>query len=395
MRGSLKKRGKQSWCIRLSLGYKPDPETGKMRRQYHVETVQGAKSKAEKRLGELLHQYGRDELTRPSRQTFGEWLDFYLETAIKPARRPRTHEAYKSIVKTHLKPALGTILLQKLDSTDLDRYYASKATGERPLSKTTLEHHHVVISSSLKLAMKKGLIVRNPAHLVAWRPEAANNSKARDVWTEAEARAFLEAARAAGPQPAAFYSLALDSGMRKGELCGLGWESVDLERGIVSVVRQLVRPGNENPLYGPTKNGKNRTIKVSAQTLALLKIHRRHQAELKLKNAAAYRDQGLVFAKEWTDLKKDKDVLGDALQANNLGQREFAGLIKAASVKTITFHGMRHTCATLLLKAGVPAKVVQERLGHQSVAITLDVYSHVLDTMQDDAADKLGSILHG
>ncbi|MFQ5992152.1 MAG: tyrosine-type recombinase/integrase [Nitrospiraceae bacterium] len=127
----------------------------------------------------------------------------------------------------------------------------------------------------------------------------------------------------------------------------------------------------------------------------MLRRHRSHQAEIKLANRAAYHDHALIFAKEWGEVRHQKHHLGDPLQMNNLGQREFAKLVKAAKVRPIKFHGMRHTCGTLLLQAGVPIKVVQERLGHKKIEITLGIYAHALPSMQQDAAVKLGAILHG
>jgi integrase len=112
-------------------------------------------------------------------------------------------------------------------------------------------------------------------------------------------------------------------------------------------------------------------------------------------NRKTYRDLDLVFAKEWSDVQQRDDCLGHPLQMNNLGQREYAQIITAAGVKAIKFHGMRHTCATLLLKAGVPVHVVSERLGHSTVAMTMEVYAHVLPDMQREAAATLGAILHG
>jgi integrase len=209
-----------------------------------------------------------------------------------------------------------------------------------------------------------------------------------------EARDFLTAAKAAGPQPAAFYTLALDSGMRKAELCGLPWTDLDLDNGTVRIVRQLTKPGPA-PTFGPTKTGSARTVALGPETVALLRTHKRHQAELKMANRTVYQDHGLVFAKEWPDLETRDATLGHPLQMNNLGQREYPTLIKAAQVRAIKFHGLRHTCATLLLPNGVPPKVVQERLGHSKVAMTMEVYAHVLPTMQADAAAMLGGLLHG
>ena len=128
--------------------------------------------------------------------------------------------------------------------------------------------------------------------------------------------------------------------------------------------------------------------------MELLRAHKAHQAEVKMANRTTYRDFGLVFAKEWPDVRAQRDRLGHPLQSNNLGQREYATLIKAARVRPITFHGLRHTCATLLLQAGTPVHVVSERLGHAKVSMTMEVYAHVLPDMQQQAA-TLGALLHG
>lgn len=275
-RGSLRQRYKGSWSIILDLGYKVDPKTGKKKRKQRWYTVKGTKRDAETRLTELLHQADHNTLTEPTKLTFGEWLDTWVEAAVKPpVRRLRTYESYKSIIDRHLKPNLGQILLQELDAIHLERYYRSKSAT---LSQTTLEHHHAVISRALKSAMKKRLIERNAAPLVENKPKApqVRRDAIEHCWDEAEARRFLEASNAFGRQAAAFYALALDSGARKGEICGLRWSSVDLEAGTIRIVDQLLKPGRE-PVFGPPKTSKVRTIPLSAQTIVLLRKHRANQ----------------------------------------------------------------------------------------------------------------------
>ncbi len=392
-RGSLKQRSKGSWTIILDLGYQEDPNTGRRRRRQKWVTVRGTKREAEAKLAELLHKVNRNEFVEPSKITLGEWLDRWLEHRIRPKRRLRTYESYKSIIDRHLKPEIGYSRLQDLSFTHLEAYYSDKSTT---LSQTTLEHHHAVVSGALKWAIKKDLLVRNVAQLVDNCPSApkGNESVKRQCWTGGEARQFLKAAKTFGPQPAAFYALALDSGCRKGELCGLRWDNTDLKAGKIAIVEQLIKPGRK-PLFGPPKTGRDRTIHVGPATVQLLRKHRKLQAETKLRNRKHYHDRGLVFAKEWSDLHRAHDTIGDPLPMNNLGQREFKAIIKKADVRPITFHGMRHTCATLLLDARVPVKVVSERLGHKRVETTMDIYMHVLPDMQEDAAGKLGSILFG
>jgi integrase len=138
-----------------------------------------------------------------------------------------------------------------------------------------------------------------------------------------------------------------------------------------------------------------RSLDLSAETVTPLKDHKRHQAELKMKNRTIYQDHGLVFAKEWDERYGRQDFLGLPLQANNLGEREFARIIRDATVRRISIHGLRHTSATLLLKAGVAAHVVQQRLGHKRIEMTLGIYAHALPSMQQDAARRLGVLLHG
>ena len=246
----------------------------------------------------------------------------------------------------------------------------------------------------LKAAMRAELVTRNVATLVSNKPHApeGHDDVLANVWEAHEARQFLMTAKAAGPQQAAFYSLALDTGMRKAELCGSKWSDLGAT-GRLTVRRQLVKPGSE-PIYGPVKNKTPRQLELGAETLNLLREHRRLQAELKLRNRQHYHDHGLIFAKEWGDRTRRYDTLGDPLQMNNLGQREYAKLITASGVRRIKFHGMRHTCATLLLQAGVPAHVVQKRLGHKRIEMTLSTYAHALPSMQQDAADRLAEILH-
>ena len=244
--------------------------------------------------------------------------------------------------------------------------------------------------------MKKGLIVKNPATLVDNRPSAPedrNEAKAH-CWSAEEAKCFLDTAKTFGVQQAAFYTLALETGVRKGELCGLTWANVDLDMAKVLIDRQLVKCGRP-PVFGPIKRGRARNLSISPATVQLLREHRQSQNELKLKNRHHYRDLGLVFPKEWVQLGAAHARLGDPLQANNLGQREFKKITEAAKVRKIKFHGLRHTCATLLLRAGIPVYVVAQRLGHKGIEITINVYAHVLPDQQEDAANALGDLLHG
>jgi integrase len=392
MRGSIRKRYTDSWNIIIDLGYQPDPQTGKLKRKQKWFTVRGTKRDAEKKLAELLHQVNRNELVEPSKLTLGAWLDEWLETAIKPPnKRLRSYETYKSVITRHLKPALGSIRLQQLQPTDLKRYYNAAA-----LAPATLEQHHVILHSALKAAQMQGLVTRNVSTLVIGKPHRKEgHAEVRThCWTAEEAQRFLATVHTAGPQMAAFYHLALDTGARKAELCGVLWQDIDLDTGQVSIVRQLVKPGAP-PMFGPPKNGKPRTVTLTPQTVELLRRHKAQQAATKLANRGIYQDFGLVFAKDWWNLCRHGETLGHPLQSNAIGQGEFKRILAQAGVHSIKFHGLRHTCATLLLQAGVPVHVVQERLGHKRIEVTLGIHAHVLPSIQQDAASKLAALLQG
>ena len=391
-RGSIKKRYKSSWSIVVDMGYKVDPATGKKKRDQRYYSVKGTKRDAEEKLTELLYQANHGTLVEPSKCTVAEWLDIWMNLR-STSMRPRTIESYQSLIDIHLKPNLGNLPIQKLQAVDLEQYYIKKSPE---LSQTTLEHHHAVISGALKAAMKKQLVFRNVAQLVENRPKAEKSNKdaSEHCWAEGETRQFLEAAKSFGLQSETFYTAALETGMRKGELCGLCWDCVDLQGQKLRVMRQLVKP-KKQPEFGPTKNGQARTVHISARLSSLLQEHKKSQAELKMRNRQSYNDHNLVFAKEWNQMTLATMSLGDPLQMNNIGQREFAQVIKKAELRTIKFHGMRHTTATLLLKAGIPIPVVSERLGHKSVEITMNIYQHVLPDMQEEAAEKISGIIFG
>lgn len=170
---------------------------------------------------------------------------------------------------------------------------------------------------------------------------------------------------------------------------------MDFEQGTVFIHQQLKRP-SPNPEFKPPKNGRTRLIHIANDTVNLLKRHKAIQNEIKMSHRDVYHDHGLVFAKEGTKTKRDLKVLGNPIQMNNLAEREFDELIAAAKVRRIKFHGLRHTCATLLVNDDSPenTKVIQERLGHADAEITSRVYAHVLPQTQKRAANKIAKQIY-
>lgn len=379
MTGHLRQRSKGSWTIILTDGRIVDPETGKSRPNQKWITVQGTKKQAQEKLNEILYQHQRGEFIEPTKMTTGEWLQKWLEVYVSHStkRSKRTRETYTSVTKRHLIPAFERVPLQQLTASHIQHYYNTSK-----LASSTLEQHHAILHQALKVAtVNERLINVNPAELVVEKPVAKKNRET-NVWNQEEVRRFLLAAREDGTQTEAFYRLTVETGMRRGEICGLKWEDVDLAGGNVSVKRTLVKPGPK-PELGPPKGGRSRAIAISPQMANLLRKHKVEQNELKLSLGGAYADKGFVFAKD----------SGDPIQMNNFGQRSFPALMKKAGVKKIRFHDLRHTCATLLMEGDTHPKVVQERLGHANIAMTLDRYSHVTPTMQRGAAQLLGNAL--
>lgn len=403
MRGRVFKRYKNSWAIVLDLGYRIDPKDGKKKRKQKWVAFKGTKKQADAKCAELSGQVYRKEFVEPLKITVGEWMTEWLETTVKPSSRPHTYKSYETTIRKHLKPALGDIPLQQLTATDIERYHA-----ERPqLSAGTRQTHHAILSTALNEAVAKYLVFRNVAKIVKGKPhpDRTTDDLIANCWSVQEARAFLAATKSESAQVQAFYSLALDTGARKAELHGLKWEDVNLDTGSLRIVRQLDRRSKRDvgedgevrivPDTGPTKTKRARTIDLGPETMRLLREHRRTQAELKMKNRDHYRDHGFVFACELRDPRDPQGELGMPLSFSTLGSTVFKRLIKAAGVRRIRFHGLRHTSATLLLGAGEPAITVANRLGHTDVTITLNTYGHVMPSMQQQAAARLGALLHG
>ncbi|NPV44790.1 MAG: site-specific integrase, partial [Firmicutes bacterium] len=314
----------------------------------------------------------------PSKITFGEWLDKWLVEYKKGQIKPTTYESYEVIINAHIKPALGNIPLAKLQPHMLQAFYNDRL--ESGLSTRRVHYCHTIIHQALKQSVKEGLLPRNPAE--ATSPPAIKNKQMRPL-TEEELLKFLDVAK--DDRLYAAYVVAATTGLRRGELLGLCWDCVDLEQGIITVKRQLILLKKKGLILEETtktKSGK-RTIVLPDDTVKELKAHRKRQAQEKLLLGEAYEDHNLVFCTE----------KGTPLDPRNF-TRHFKRLLKKAGLPTdIRLHDLRHTYATLLLKRGVPAKIVQELLGHSTITITLDLYSHVTLEMQKLAAESLNGLL--
>jgi integrase len=328
----------------------------------------------------------------PSRVTFADFLrDDWLPSLGTRGLRAATLTSYQMTVEAHVIPRFGSVYLQQLSPTDLNRVYAQllvcgRRDGSGGLSARSVRYVHMLVRKALADAARWGKVVHNVADL-ADPPRAsaarADAERARRIWTAAELRRFLDHVRE--DRLYALYVLAGTTGMRRGELAGLRWQDIDFERARLSVSQTIVTVGRKTELSTPKTASGRRLIALDSQTVEALRLHRTQQAEERLALGLGHPGpHGLVFTQ----------IDGSLLHPNAV-THAFAHRIKNAQVPKIRFHDLRHTHASLALAAGVHVKVVQERLGHSTSSITLDIYSHAIPAMQEDAAQRVASLIFG
>jgi integrase len=308
--------------------------------------------------------------------TVGEYLDSWLKGSVRGSVRQSTFDRCEIALRVHIKPALGRLKLKKLTPAHLAGFYQGRlAAGLAPASVYKL---HVTLHKALDQAVKWHMIPLNVAEAVKAPRPAPPEMR---TLSPAETRKLLEAAR--GDKLEALYVLAVQTGMRQGELLALKWQDVDLENAKLSVRRTLTMSGGRI-LLGELKTKKSRrTIRLTDAAVKTLREHLARQLEGMERLGDVYRDEGLVFASE----------VGTPINPTNLRRRSFAALLQRANLPKIRFHDLRHTCATLLLSRNVHPKYVQELLGHANIAITLDTYSHVIPGMGAQAARAMEEAL--
>lgn len=307
--------------------------------------------------------------------TVSEYLGRWMKDSVRGTVRLSTLERHEINVRVHIDPALGQAKLKSLTPAHVRALHREKL--DAGLAPATVRKIHSTLHKALSQAVADGLIPRNAADVKAPRPTP---DEMRPL-SETEARTFLDAA--AGDRFEALFVLTVTTGLRRGEVLGLRWDDADLERGTLRVGRSLVREGGVYVLgETKTKRGRRR-VNLTPRTVAALKAHRKRQLEDRVRLSGLYEDQGLVFATN----------AGTPIQPENLVKRSFKPLLKKAGLPEIRFHDLRHTCATLLLSRNVHPKIVQEMLGHATIAITLDTYSHVLPGIGDQAAKEMESAL--
>jgi len=384
MKGSIRQRSKGSWEITIDTGR--DGATGKRLR--HFESIKGTKKGAQRRLVELLHTLEQGAYIKPSRLTVAQFLEEWLRDYVELNCSPRTKASYEMIIRRHLIPELGSIPLSQLEPRHLQAFYSrqrerGRVDGKGQLSPRTVRYCHSLLAEALGYAVKMGLLSRNVAQATeAPRPD----HKVMPTLAPEDIPRFLEAAQET-PYYTLFYLL-LHTGLRRGEALALRWKSIDLGLVSLGVSAYLSVTETAYKLDGtciikePKTSKSRRRIALSPSLALVLRQYRAEQEAQRTLLRKPLTDEDFVFA----------HPDGTPLDPSTVSHT-FNKVLRRAGLPHIRLHDLRHTHASLLLQAGTHPKIVQERLGHSSIRVTLDTYSHVMGGLQEVAAQRFDDFL--
>lgn len=367
--GSVYRQKENLWAAAATVNGK--------RKYFYGKTQKEAKDKREAFLRDVEKGVSVDA----KKQTVAAFLQDWLENSQKQSLRPRSYERYEEVVRLHIAPVIGQYQLQKLSPQHVQALYAQKQ--DEGYSSTTVLYIHNVLHKALKSAVRWGLVARNVCELVD--PPRREDFEGQTLTVE-QSRKLLEAAR--GLRLEALFVLALATGMRRGEIMGLKWQDINFGKGELQIRRVLSRIPSKLPGQGfeeaePKTQKSKRKVVIAPFALAALKKHLEQQLEARAKAGNIWQDHDYVFCTSiGTHLNPDKDI-----------RVPLKRLLQKAGLPDIRFHDLRHSTASLLFSEGVHPKIVQEILGHSNIRITLDIYSHMLPTMQDNAMRRLDDLL--
>lgn len=367
--GSVYRRADGRWA---GAYYVLRPDGGRERLTVYGRTRADASAK----LAELVSKTAAGIPLAVKKWTVEAYAQHWLEDVVAGRLRPSTLSSYRGTLRLHIVPTLGRLPLRRVTPAHVRKLLSEKLAGG--MSVRSVQIVHAILRAMLAEAMRDELVERNVAAIVKGPSREQAEVK---PWTVEEVSTFL---RAAGDDRLyALFALGVAVGMRRGELLGLRWIDVDFDRSIVHVRQAIQRVCGEGLIVGPPKSPRSRRdVPVPAYAMRALKEHRSRQAEEKLALGEYWVDSGLVFT----------STVGTAIEPRNL-TRVLDELVRAAGVRRVRFHDLRHTCASMLLAQGVPARVVMDVLGHSQFSITMDLYSHVMPSALREAADAIDRAL--
>lgn len=377
-RGHIARKNGRFYAV-VDLGR--DELSGKRRRRWSGGFTVEAEANAE--LVRLLHALDQGDAIDPIKLTVERYLVDRWLPIVAGNLSLTTMREYRVSVSAYIVPHIGHLRLDRVDATTIDRLYLKLrregGRGGRPLAAKTVRNVHGVLSAAFGFAVRKGLLNRNPA-VLAETPDAGRPDTALP-WSAEELRAFIDHVEA--DRLEALWWLIPFTGMRRSEAIGLGWDDVDFERRTVAVTHTVVDADGGPIRRRDTKTKRSRRpISLDADTLAKLQEHRRRQLKERMAAGDGYQDLGLVFCRQDGSMLRPDWV-----------SRRFARLRDEADIRRITLRDLRHVWATLALESGIHPKVVQERLGHSSITMTMDQYSHVIEGLDRQAADTVAAVV--
>ena len=357
---------------RYTVGY--DPGTGK---QVQRSITGKTQKEVTKKLKEATAALDAGTYIAPCKMTVGEWLDIWAEGYLNSVKFS-TVCSYKATIRTHLKPGLGAIKLDMLDAHTVQSFYngLEKDTKQRKaLSPKTIKNVHGVLHKALQQAIKNGYIRFNPADAcdLPRREKKEMHNLNEDKISE-----FLKAIK--GHRFEALFTVTLFTGMREGEVCGLLWDCVDLDKGTLTINKQLQKVRNSGGVHKlvETKNSKVRTITAAPYVVSVLRRVKHQQLENRLRCGECWVDSGFVFT----------DELGQHLKPQTV-YRDFKKVVASIGCEEVRFHDLRHSYAVAAISSGDDIKTVQSNLGHATAAFTLDIYGHVTEKMKQESAARM------
>ena len=376
--GHIQRRGESSWRLKYDLGR--DPTTGK--RIIKFKTVRGSKRDAQRELRNLLDAVDQGRHVDPGKLTLGQYLDEWLEGR-GHALASKTAERYGDHIRDHIKPEIGHIHLAKLTALNLNGFYArmlksGRLDGRGGLASRTVWHFDRLLHKALRDAVRQRLIAFNPADEVE-RPKVEKRRP-----TTLTPAGFLELLKVAeGTRQYAAIVLIFTGGVRRGELLALRDRDFHLDSSKVEIVRSLSETKAKGLFFKEPKSKSSiRRITLPASTVEVLRRHRLALMQDRLKLGLGWSEEVLLFG----------TVDGNPIRPRNF-TKEFCRLAKKAGLVGISPHAGRHGHLTQLLELEVHPKIAQARAGHASIAVTLDIYSHVTDSMQGRAAERINAEL--
>jgi integrase len=448
MRGSVIRRG-DVYYVKIELD--PDPGTGQRRTKWH--SGYRTKREAERARIDLLSKVDRGAYVETTHETVAEFLDHWL-VSIRPTLKATTWNGYRSKVRNHVVPYIGGLRISRVDGGTLNELYAGllqagrrkpsrtgkgyspevvsraqalraeglplQATADqlqvefeeashitkdtlasllrrqaayrsdptvvddsKALDPSTVKAVHVVLHKAFGAAVKWERLAKNPADH-ADPPRVAVEADDMQTWTASQLRTFLESTASSDDRNHALWVLLATTGMRRGEALGLRWQDVDLDAGRLRVVQTVLSINGKIAVSEPKTARGRRPIALDPATVAVLRDHRRRMLEERMLVGPDHSDEGLVFHRPDGSALRPETVSATFLRRQS-----------TLDLPRLTLKGLRHTWATLALEQGIHPKVVQERLGHSTIGITLDIYSHVSPMLHDEAANQIADLILG